>query len=34
MHVMHKGKPWVIEYSDMTDELKQKAEEDGSLTFG
>lgn len=34
MHVLHDGKPYVIEYSDMDDKLKQKQEADGSLTFG
>jgi len=34
MHVLHDGKPYVIEYSDMSDDLKQKQEADGSLTFG
>jgi len=34
MHCLHKGKPYVIEYSDMSETLKKKEESDGSLTFG
>jgi len=34
MHVLHKGDPWVIEYSDMSDEMKQRTNKDGSLAFG
>jgi len=34
MHVYHDGDPWVVEYSDMSDELKKKTNEDKSLTYG